>query len=109
MKRDGSLTRQERNDIRTEINRLAFSLQTSIFLQIRDDLDTLSRELLANGASPEEVASAFMGGGGLSISYSLSRVINNKPEPEQGPNNAREATEQGGKKDSRLALPTMSS
>lgn len=100
MKRDGSLTRQERSDIRTEINRLAFSLQTSIFLQIRDDLDTLSREMLANGASPEEVASAFMGGGQLQISYRLSRVINNsnKAAPEPGTNNAREATENGEKK-----------
>lgn len=85
--------REQLKEIRTEINRLAFALQQSLFLQIRDNLDELARSLLAEGRSAEEVIATFLPESETAIQYRLTRVITHKERAaaDAGPNNAREA------------------
>jgi hypothetical protein len=85
--------REQLKEIRTEINRLAYGLQQTLFLQIRDDLDELARSLLREGRPAEVVLATFRPESEMAIRYRLTRVITNK-EPavdDARPNNAREA------------------
>lgn len=85
--------RLQLKEIRTEINRLAYSMQQSLFLQIRDDLDELARSLLSEGCSADEVIATFRPESKTSIQYRLTRAITHKERAaaEARPNNAREA------------------
>lgn len=88
-----AMQRKRLKEIRTEINRLAFALQQTLFLQIRDDLDELARSLLAEGRPVEEVLATFLPESETAIHYRLTRVITHEERvaPDARPNNAREA------------------
>lgn len=85
--------REQRKEIRTEINRLAYALQQTLFLQIRNDLDELARSLLGQGQPAEVVLAAFRPESEMAIHYRLTRVITHKERAatDAGSNNAREA------------------
>lgn len=88
-----SIQREQLKEIRTEINRLAFALQQSLFLKIRDDMDELARTLLVEGRPAEEVIATFRPESVTAIHYQLTRVITHKePAAAEGrQNDAREA------------------